>query len=784
MPAVGAPKSHVDCLPPLDNLCSACSQFNLSVEKFLPGQPKISSLPGFLARPIDPVGLQPRELGYLDEIYRRRDECPLCWLLFNATHATNEEGSDRFEWSRPNVRQAIGYDGLTRDGGRVRCSVEWQLDGRLLEPPVGTRDNTHAPPTRRLKVFSPDEIFTEAYIMLLPPDSHSTWDKTFLARRIAPHQADVSLLRRWLDICRTHHGSGCQPSPPDEIFSLLENLKFIDLDEEKIVTSARGGVQVTEYATLSYVWGGTQPLVLTKENVFKYSSRGSLGPNTPGLPNTVRDAMMLVKALGIKYIWVDALCIPQDDEEEKFRVVPMMDRVYGHSILTICAAASSGSHHGIPGSPSTPREARQPMVQCNGIDLVTTKTVEGLVENTMWNSRAWTFQERMLSKRSMIFVENRVFFQCRHATWSEEVFSEVLAPSWTLEMIRSPLKSFEKNPVRLYLECVELFSGRLMTYQGDRLPAFEGMAAILSPPLHATLFYGMPDSYFDFALLWEKKISGLRLEDLGGRSRYPSWSWSGWHGASTWRLSMVSGILLNLHEWLKSHTWVVWYKIARDDPTGNRTTVTGDASTKPIFEVVWSSDELCHNSNRWHGYARASAEDIPFGRQISQSDEEHPEEIAREPRPTMPTTTLLREDYLYFWTYTAFFQLSRTSRSSPSFASKLEAGLHRFGLLDLNGDWCGTVILEDTWFARVGDVVELAAISDARDFSMEELDSWNYYVPEDREVSEWHLYYAFVITWNKDCSVAERAGLAKVYQRAFDVASFHPGKAWKEITLG
>ncbi|KXH48761.1 heterokaryon incompatibility protein [Colletotrichum simmondsii] len=314
MPALGAPKGHVDCPPLLDNLCPTFSQLKLSAEKFLPGQPKASSLPGFLARPIDPVGLQPPDLGYLDEIYRKRDECPLCWLLFNATHTKNEEGADRFEWSRPNVRQAIGYDDLTRDGGRVRCSVEWQLDGRLLEPPPGR--NLH-----------------RGLYHAAAPESHSTWDKTFLAR--------------------THHGSGCQPSPPDEVFSLLENLKFIDLDEEKIVTSARGDVQVTEYATLSYVWGGIQALILTKENVSEYSSKGSLGPNTPGLPNTVRDAMMLVTALGIKYIWVDALCILQDDTEEKFRVVPMMNRVYGHSILTICAAAGSGSRQGIPGSPST-----------------------------------------------------------------------------------------------------------------------------------------------------------------------------------------------------------------------------------------------------------------------------------------------------------------------------------------------------------------------------------------------------------------------------------------------
>ncbi|OHE95390.1 hypothetical protein CORC01_09262 [Colletotrichum orchidophilum] len=67
---------------------------------------------GFLACPVDPVGLQPRELGYFDEIYRKRDKCPLCWLLFNAAHSASEEIADRFEGNRPNVRQTAGYDGL------------------------------------------------------------------------------------------------------------------------------------------------------------------------------------------------------------------------------------------------------------------------------------------------------------------------------------------------------------------------------------------------------------------------------------------------------------------------------------------------------------------------------------------------------------------------------------------------------------------------------------------------------------------------------------------------
>ncbi|KAK2048940.1 hypothetical protein LZ31DRAFT_538734 [Colletotrichum somersetense] len=593
------PKPSVKCEPPSDDLCPTCKQLGLSAEKFLPGQPSDSILPGLLAKPFDLVGLQPRDLEYLDEIYLRRDRCSLCWLLFNATHVDKEPSDGSVARNRPGTTQLIGYDGLTSEGKRTGSAKDR--------------------PRRKI----------------------------------------------------------------------------------------------------------------------------------------------LVKSLGFRFIWVDALCILQDDTTDAERIIPMMDVIYGNSALNICAAAGNSSSQGIPGSPGSQRAAWQPRAVCAGLELVATKTIEGLIENSVWNSRAWTFQERMLARRSMIFVDNRVFFQCRQATWSEEVCSEAPTSSWTLEMIRSPLKSFEKNPVRLYLECVELFSGRLLTYQADRLPAFEGMSAVLCPPLRAFLFYGLPDSYFDFALLWEKKVSGPRVKECSDRHLYPSWSWSGWHGTSVWRLPMISGTLLNLHEWLECHTWVVWYKL---DPA------------KTTFLPVWSSSEIHPSPNRWHGYSKTTADSDPFGRRRVSDDDDT--------LPTLPASGVRKSECLYFWTWTAFFQISRQSRTGPSFASKLEPGLLRFGLLDANGDWCGTVILEDVWSARVGAVVEFAAVSDARDFSMEELDTWNYYVPEDREVAEWHLYYALLIVWDDDRAVARRDGLAKIYRRAFDLASFEPGRAWREVTLG
>ncbi len=117
-------------------------------------------------------------------------------------------------------------------------------------------------------------------------------------------------------------------------------------------------------------------------------------------------------------------------------------------------------------------------------------------------------------------------------------------------------------------------------------------------------------------------------------------------------------------------------------------------------------------------------------------------------------------------------------------ASDSNLGLHRFRVIDSGGDWCGIIILSESFFDHVGDVFEFIAISETRDFSLEEYDSWNYYIPTRREEAEWFLYYALMIRWNEDHTKATRLGLAKIYQQAFHTGSFAPHLQWKEITLG
>lgn len=121
--------------------------------------------------------------------------------------------------------------------------------------------------------------------------------------------------------------------------------------------------------------------------------------------------------------------------------------------------------------------------------------------------------------------------------------------------------------------------------------------------------------------------------------------------------------------------------------------------------------------------------------------------------------------------------------SAGHFTSKLHPGLHRLGILDNKGDWCGTILLDDRWLGRIGQSLEFIAISEAREFSLDKYDSWTYYVPRDREQSEWDLYFALLVQ-KTEKGHYERAGLAKIFKSAFHAHSHEPGIEWKQIVLG
>lgn len=122
---------------------------------------------------------------------------------------------------------------------------------------------------------------------------------------------------------------------------------LVDVSERCVVPF---GPATTRYLTLSYTWGQVQGLRTTTKNIGSLKRSGSLHPGqSPGIPQTVYDAMKVTQFLGERYLWVDSLCIIQDDQAALYRDLNAMHLIYANSILCLVALAGTDGNHGLRG---------------------------------------------------------------------------------------------------------------------------------------------------------------------------------------------------------------------------------------------------------------------------------------------------------------------------------------------------------------------------------------------------------------------------------------------------
>lgn len=129
--------------------------------------------------------------------------------------------------------------------------------------------------------------------------------------RLLKPRIDLELVRKLLQDCREHHGVECQQHSLD-LNTLGINFRLIDV-KNLCLCSSTPTEKPRSFAALSYVWGEYEISKLTQFNMAKYSRPEGLGPRTVQLPRTIRDEIEVTKSLGIDFLWVDQLCIQQDD---------------------------------------------------------------------------------------------------------------------------------------------------------------------------------------------------------------------------------------------------------------------------------------------------------------------------------------------------------------------------------------------------------------------------------------------------------------------------------------
>lgn len=739
-------------------LCPQCASLNLSHHKFtarttLTAETHASTTT-VVAGEFDSIGFDPTHLGTLDQIYRRRTSCTLCRLIYHSTHSETGDG--------------IGHDGLDAEGRQVSCKIEWHLDSRAADS---------RPTTRRLLISNEHGAFPEFYVVpVVPPSLPSADNSTIPVGRIMERgAADIGLLATWLRSCESEH-TDCSKHQKENLAPLTTDIRLIDLVDSCIRTIPAG--ESPTYASLSYVWGRNQQLSLLQSNIKQLEAPGGLNAFKPMIPATIWNAFEVAKQLGIRYVWIDALCIIQDDIEDKMSQIQVMDKIYQQALLTICVAAGDGSHSGIPGVNGTPKGPPQTCETYGDLQLTTMRPVAGLIRDSNWDSRAWTFQERLLSTRCAIFTAAGLVWQCSTTTWREDMASPLDRTLWSLDSVGSPLRALMGNPLRSYSSCVHIFSSRKLTFNDDKLEAFNGLSVVFGRKLDSQLVAGLPSCYFDWALLWEPEDVGERIvvtRNWEPKPYLPSWSWCGWDHKIDWRLSTVGGPLFNLHEWLTEHTWIIW-RFARD----RQWELVHDACERAR---ATPNHTHTYQSKRWDGYGPSATN--AYGRSDAAVGCRHIAKVPVDAIDCLPAPEVPVAGQLLFKTFTAFFSLSRKSMSNSSFQSTLAPGLCRFGITDSSGDWCGSIILGKSWMNSVGAVFEFAAISDAKEFTLEELDTWTYYIPEERQQAEWYCFYALMLKWAVDGNgspVAERVGLAKIFQSSFFGRSYKPC-AWKRIVM-
>ena len=293
--------------------------------------------------------------------------------------------------------------------------------------------------------------------------------------------------------------------------------------------------EIAEYVCLSYCWGGPQSVLTTKENMEAHTQ--SLPYKD--LPLTLRDAIDVTRQLGIRYLWIDALCIIQDSPEDKAIEIGKMGDIYYNSTVTIAAATASSVNQGF-------LQTRSRDVGFNlkfYVDDYTTGEITLLAEVSSYdpqdplNTRAWVLQESILPNKQIIYSQRDILLvqqgvKAKSIGSSPRLMGQSIPAAMDLRVLSPQYMDRFDSPVQFKRVCTEQWkrivrdlTDRSITDPEDRLPAVGGIAQILQK------FWGDDDKYV--VGMWQANLiqylTWLVRDNTRPRPktyRAPSWSWA------------------------------------------------------------------------------------------------------------------------------------------------------------------------------------------------------------------------------------------------------------------
>lgn len=428
---------------------------------------------------------------------------------FDATDSGNEEGSSGTEDSENGA--STGADRATHEDGINNLTVETHKSSRAVIL------------NRRITMGI---AFSQQVIML---KRASVPGHPGIGIRLDPDWVDLELAGKWKQKCLEEHGTKCN-NPL--MVSPIKPLWVVDVEGECIVP----GRDCAAFVALSYRWGSHSWPRVDREMLSTIRKPGALA--TAGMAPIIRHAMSLTSAIGERYLWVDALCVIQDDSAETLHQLDLMGAFYANALITI-VVADGDSAAGIPGikGVSSSRRVKQTLVPFGEENLMCPDFEIRLGE---YRNRGWTYQEYIMSQRRLIFAGDRMHWVCRCCHWHEEVaFGSEFHRGILGEQPEPDLILRGLPDLKSLRELVANYNSRSFSYEEDVIPGISGLLSLLSRSFQGGFLCGLPEMFFDRALGWcaaddlrRRKPSGRPVKDqlphpLG---KLPSWSWAGWQG--------------------------------------------------------------------------------------------------------------------------------------------------------------------------------------------------------------------------------------------------------------
>ncbi|KAH9885322.1 heterokaryon incompatibility protein-domain-containing protein [Xylariomycetidae sp. FL2044] len=367
-------------------------------------------------------------------------------------------------------------------------------------------------------------------------------DSTFIPYMVAGHTSSRKTwdyIKSRLQNCQDHRSlcrqsSSCRRMPSRLIEEQTEgaNHRF------RVVSTIDENVQ-EPYITLSHRWGDSVLLKLTKGNMVEFGRRLP----SEKMPQTFIDAAIAAQELGIRYLWIDSLCILQDSPDDWAKQSSIMDQVYQNGYCNLAATDAGKETQGLFYK-RFPAQVMPHLVVFAGKKYIYYQEDDHpfkALDSAPLNRRGWVLQERLLARRNLSFTRDLVIYEC-----AEELSSEVEnilkrvpflgvdiggfrtifdSETFTLAALNSVKALNGENAHEFWRKVVTQYSNCNLTRESDKLPALAGLAAFFHRTIQSVYLAGLwYDETLCKSLAWHRGWGPQRIRPPSYRA--PSWSWA------------------------------------------------------------------------------------------------------------------------------------------------------------------------------------------------------------------------------------------------------------------